>query len=54
MFWDVIVLCRLSNYLGIEHVEHLVCRWPEVKVEVVGQVVLLLDAQGEDYVVSDR
>jgi hypothetical protein len=52
MFWYVVVLCRLSNYVWIKHVKHLICRWPQVEIEVVGKIVLLLDAQSEDYFIS--
>ena len=49
MFWHVVVLCRLSSYVWIKHVKHLICRWPQVEIEVVGKIVLLLNAQSEDY-----
>ena len=32
--------------------KHLICRWPQVEIEVVGKIVLLLDAQSEDCFIS--
>ena len=50
MFRYVIVLRCLPCYIGIEYIQHLVCRGPQIQVEVVRKIVLFLDTKRHSYV----